>query len=272
VIVAARDSGGTTPISLREIQTQLLSLDAELIVVAPAGSREATLAAGSGRLITLPGDPLVPDLWRAGLVASEADLVVFTIAQCVPEPGWLVALVSALDAGASAAGGPVRLGSRRPEVAAVYFLRYSPYFLPFATHDSGEVPGDNAIYRRSAIDRVAGSWSHGFWENEVNAALRRRGERLVMDPRPVVRLRTGGGVGAFCRQRYRHGKVFGAWRRSSGAGQWRALLAPLVPLVFLARIARRVRPNERGALVASLPFLLLYLVCWTAGETAGLLR
>ncbi|GIW06879.1 MAG: hypothetical protein KatS3mg060_1684 [Dehalococcoidia bacterium] len=271
MIVAARDAGAVTAESIHAICREASSLRAELVVAAPTGSREATLAVGVGKLVTCDGDPLVPKLWKAGIEASSGELLVLTIAQCVPEPGWLAALVSALEPDCAAAGGPIVLRSRRPAVAAVFFLRYSPYLLPFQRHDVADVPGDNAIYRRSAIATVADRWEHGFWENEVNAALRSRGARLVLDLRPATALRTGGGVWAFCRQRFRHGRVFGAWRAATG-GRWRAVLAPLVPLLMLTRIVRRLPTADRITFVLSLPFLVTYLCAWTAGETIGLLE
>ncbi|MFN8532424.1 MAG: hypothetical protein U0556_02620 [Dehalococcoidia bacterium] len=268
VVVAARDSGARTTNALRAIQTEVQGLTAELIVVAPAGSSEARQASLLGRVLTVEGDPSAPELWRVGIVASHGELVVTTVSGCTPSPGWLAALIGALGPDAAAAGGSFRLGSRRATVAAVYFLRYSPYQLPFDRHDADEVPGDNAVYRRSAIDAVAGSWRDGFWENEVNVALRTRGERLQLDPRPVTTLVTAGGFFVFCRQRFRHGVRFGEWR----GGRWRALLAPVGMARFLLRITSRVRPGDRGLYLQSLVVLKLYLVCWTAGEVVGLLR
>jgi hypothetical protein len=215
---------------------------------------------------------VVPVLWKAGIDAATGDVLALTIAQCVPEVGWLPALVSALAPDSAAAGGPIVLRSRRPSVVAAYHLRYSPYRLPFGRHEVRDVPGDNAIYRRAAIDAVAETWRDGFWENEVNVALRARGEPLVLDPRPVTALRTVGGAATFCRQRFRHGCAYGAWRGASGAGRWRAALAPVVPVVMLGRIVRRLAPADRASFVRALPWLALYLAAWTAGETAGLLR
>jgi hypothetical protein len=271
VVVAARDAGGVTREALHAVGREAAGLDAEVLVVAPSGSREAELARDVAPVLEVAGDPLVPDLWKAGIDATTGELVAVTIAQCVPAPGWLPALVGALDPLSVAAGGPVVLRSRRPVVTAAFYLRYSSYRRPFSRREALDVPGDNAIYRRSALDAVRDVWRHGFWENEVNVALRARGETLVLDPRPVVALRTVGGFRAFWRQRVRHGRVFGAWRAATGAGRWRAVLAPLVPLGMLTRIVRRVPSGERLRFAVALPFLVAFVLAWVAGETIGLL-
>lgn len=271
VVVAARDAGGVTREAVEAVRREAAGLDAEVVVVAPSGSREAELARSSAVVLEVAGDPLAPELWKAGIDATTGDVVALTIAQCVPAPGWLPALVGALDPLCVAAGGPVVLRSRRPGVVAAFYLRYSSYLRPFARREALDVPGDNAIYRRAALDEVREVWRHGFWENEVNVALRARGEILILDPRPVIALRTVGGFRAFCRQRFRHGRIFGAWRAATGVGRWRALLAPLVPLVMISRIVRRVPNGERLRFAVALPFLAAYLLAWVAGETTGLL-
>lgn len=277
VIVAARDAGSTVLPCLYALKPQIEALGAQLLVVAPHASVEAYYATPLAHVLEVAGDPLVPNLWRAGILATSSELVALTIAQCEPAPNWLELLMEALDEGSVAAAGPIDCDSDKPENAAVFYLRYSTYLTPFPRHDAEDIPGDNAIYRRAAIEAAAASWQHGFWENEVNAALRKAGKRLVMDPRPVVRLRTGGGPYAFMRQRFRHGVVFGRWQASQGASKLRVLAAPIVPFVFLRRVIRRVRSKPahqgtRGGLVAALPYLAGYLAAWTAGETVGLLR
>ena len=258
--------------ALHCISREASALRAEVIVAAPAGSREADLARGGAALVEVPGDPVTPVLWKAGIDAAGGDLLALTIAQCVPQPGWLPALCNALAPDSAAAGGPIVLGSRRPSVVAAYHLRYSPFRLPFDRHEARDVPGDNAVYRRTALEAVAEAWRDGFWENEVHVALRARGEPLLLDPRPRTALRTVGGAAAFSRQRFRHGRAYGAWRAATGARRVRALLAPLVPAVMVGRIVQRLTPADRPLFVKALPFLALYLSAWTAGETLGLLH
>jgi hypothetical protein len=116
----------------------------------------------------------------------------------------------------------------------------------------------------------------GFWEPVVHREFRRRGWRLALVPGAVVRYRQSHGVLGFCAQRYRHARYFAALR---AAGQpmarrlVRAVAAPLVPPLLLWRIAGRVREKGRHGreLAQALPPLLLFLVCWAAGEASGYL-
>lgn len=220
----------------------------------------------------MTGDALVPDLWKRGIDVTTGEWVAVTTAQCVPDGDWVESLLASIDPEVDAVGGPIEPGSTGPVETAVLLLRYSPYLLPFDRHSAVEVPGDNAVYRRSAIENVKERWLQGFWENEVNAAMIAAGDTLVMDPRPVVRHSFSGGIAAFCRQRFRHGKEFGA--RRSSQGRWRAVFAPAVPGIFLVRILRRIRARGdlRARFLPALPALLLFLLAWTAGETIGLLR
>jgi hypothetical protein len=242
------------------------------LCVAKAGSPEAAIAAEIGPCLSVEGDVLVPDLWADGIRATRSVWVAVTTAQSVPDPNWIESLIALLEDGIDAAGGPIEPGTASPIETAVHFLRYSPYLLPFEQRKVRDVPGDNAVYRRSAIEAVSAAWPGGFWENEVNSAMILNGATLVLDPRPIVRHRYSGGIGAFMRQRYRHGIVYGVSRSKNG--RWRAALAPAVPAIFIARILRRIhgRPDLRSRFLPSLPALLLFLCTWTAGETVGLLR
>ena len=85
-----------------------------------------------------PGDPPTrrparPELWRDGLLATDADLVAFSTAQMIPRRGWLAALVDRLRSttGAAGVGGPIEPGrASRATDRAVALLRYSGYFPP----------------------------------------------------------------------------------------------------------------------------------------------
>ncbi len=72
---------------------------------------------------------------------------------------------------------------------------------------------------------------------------------------------------------YHHGRLFGG-RRVLGRGFWvrlaRALLAPVVPPLQLARIAARVLLGPRsGQMIVTLPPIMLLLGAWALGEGVG---
>lgn len=95
---------------LSALETQGGSVPFEVVVVdAAADPRVAEVADRFpvARLVR-SADGLGPGAARnLGVEAARGELVAFTDADCVPEPGWLSAAVGALDSGARMVGGPV---------------------------------------------------------------------------------------------------------------------------------------------------------------------
>jgi hypothetical protein len=147
---------------------------------------------------------------------------------------------------------------------------------PVPSGPTHEVAADNAVYRRDVLDRYPGAWQTGFWETEVHARFRANGCAILLDPRIVVVHRHSLSPLTFSRQRFFHGRVFGAARFGAApiiTRAIRALAAPAAGATLTARIVGRVfaRRRHRARLLASAPYLAWYVACWTAGETAGYL-
>src|SRR5204862_204722 len=62
------------------------------------------------------------------------------------------------------------------------------------------------------LDRTRELYRDGFWEPEVNRALRAEGVRLWHDPDVVVYQGRSAGFGSFFRQRLEHGRAYGRQR------------------------------------------------------------
>jgi len=229
------------------------------------------------RLIVEPPSALIPELWEAGIRQSAGEIVAITTAHCVPGRDWVARIIQAHEAPVPAIGGAVENDESAGLVDwAVYFCRYSRYMLPFPEGPAPEIPGDNASYKRASIDRYPGVRRHGFWEPAVHAELRKAGLELWLVPSIVVRHKRSFGFFGFLKQRFQHGRQFGAWRASSLTRSGRALyiaLSPAIPFALLARIVRQVlgKRRHRGKLFASLPVLALFLLAWTGGELTGYL-
>ena len=244
------------------------------------GSVEACLAALEGQLdgaeVIVPDRPgaLVPELWRDGIDKASGSIVALTISPMRPASDW-VAQVRALLAEHDVVAGAIDPGEGLRLVDwAEYFCRYSRDMRPFAARENPEIPGDNCAYRRELLDRTRELYRHGFWEPEVNRALRGQGVKLWHDPALVVLQGRSAGFGAFMRQRFVHGREYGRLRgRRFGAGRNVAgvVLAVVVPFVLVARTARDVfsRGRLRGRFLSSLPVLLAYDGAWAAGEAMG---
>ena len=217
---------------------------------------------------------LVPEQWRDGIDDAEGDVVCLTISVMRPADGW-VDTARRLAADADAVGGAIEPGDDlRLRDWAEYFCRYARDMLPFAARETVDLPGDNAVYTRAALAATRDVYRDGFWELEVNRALRDKGYRLWHSPELVVYQGRSAGFGPFMRQRLVHGRKYGR-QRGTRFSTARNLVgvpaAAVVPAVLLARTFREVfsRRRLRLRLVAATPLLLAYDVAWAVGEAAG---
>jgi len=280
VVVAALDSAPDVGRCLRAIASQVAGRPIEILLVAnPAHARaaDAARAIPEVTLVVAPIAGLVPDLWALGIQHARGVIIAVTISGCVPAPGWIDAMLDAHRGSDAAVGGPIVQDARAGFADwAVCFTRYGAYFPPLPATAVPEVPGDNGSYKHDALapdlDAIA---RMGFWEVEVNAALRSRGASLRMDPRMTVTHTHSYGVAAFCRQRWIHGRRFGAERAARlglGARLARVAAAPVTLAVMLARAGGHARrAGSTGRFVMAAPIVTLFYAAWLAGESAGLL-
>jgi hypothetical protein len=146
--------------------------------------------------------------------------------------------------------------------------------LPFAGHESVDLPGDNAAYRRDVLEHARHLYRDGFWEPDVHRFLHQRGAALWHAPELVVRQGRSAGARAFARQRLAHGRVYGAQRGNAMSATRNlagVLGAPLVPPLQIARVIRETqrRRRLRGRLIAALPLIVVFDFAWAAGEALG---
>ncbi len=219
-------------------------------------------------------DLLVPEQWRDGIDTAEGEIVCLTISVMRPAADWLET-ARRLSAQAAAVGGAIEPGAGlRLRDWAEYFCRYARDMLPFEPRETVDLPGDNAVYRREALLAVKDTYRDGFWEPDVNRALRDRGYRLLHSPELVVYQGRSAGFRAFMRQRLLHGRAYGRQRGAHFSRSRNAVgigAAVLVPVVLLARTAREVfsRGRLRGRFLLALPVMVAYDVAWATGEAAG---
>lgn len=235
------------------------------------------LLAGKARIVCGAADDLVPHLWRDGIRAAQGRSVALTTSDFIPDANWVAALRCADTAGTPGIGGVI---DNDPAASAlnwaVYFLRYSAFAPPQAAGEVRDIAADNAVYSRAAILKQADLLDAGFWEPAFHARFRANGAGVRIDP--AIRVVHHGleSAGGFIRHRFAHGRRYGTDRAAAGSlPKAIALLAasPLVPAVTLARIIGRVaaRGRYRRALLRSAPWLIVFVLAWSAGEALGYL-
>ena len=275
VIVGSVDAAGSLGECLSALAETCAGIDAEILVVDASDDDSADVARSfpGVRVICLPAGTLVPALWGAGLREARGRVVAFTIAQCLVDAAWARALLDGIAAGAVGVGG--RLGVRRGTGAtgrATFYLRYSAWL---ATPDgpAHEIAGDNAAYEHQALRSVRESAGAPFWEIEAHARFRALGRALVVHPGATAWFSDETPLGTMAARRFAHGRHSGAFRVRSGIRtRWQMVLgAPLVPLVLLVRVGRRVAraPGHALGFVSSLGAFLVLATAWAAGEAIG---
>lgn len=281
VIVAAQDAGPNLERCINALIPQIPPGEMEIIVVDGSRRKDVRARLGSNCAITIlhgPSQPNVPQLWTAGIQASRGRIVALTIENCVPAADWVEQMLKAHDGTWVGVGGAIEMAPQNGLVDwAVYFSRYSNYMLPFESRFLDDVAGDNCSYKREALEPVRSLANGGFWETFVHEDMRRRGERLLSAPAPVV-IYFGGLTGfRFLRRRFIHGRYFAARRSREFTGPQRIMRAAgsfLVPLLLVRRIAARVWRNGRHRMkfLMTFPVIAAFVVAWAAGEGVGYLE
>jgi hypothetical protein len=217
---------------------------------------------------------LVPEHWRDGIDAASGDIIALTIAQMIPAPDW-IARIRSLHQTYDAVGGAVEPGpALRAFDWAEYFCRYARDMRPFPARETLDLPGDNAAYKRDALDGVADVYRHGFWEPFVHRRLARDGIIHWQDPQLIVRMTRSAGLSAFTKQRYSHGRQYARDRSaafSTGRRLVGILAAPAVPFLMTARVLRLVLRKRRYRMraLAVVPLMLWFNFAWAYAEARG---
>jgi len=274
VVVAVKDGAANFPRLLEALAGR--SDDTEVLICsagpAPSIEPEETVLT-----VSLPVETLVPHLWSEGIARARGTAVALTTAEFVPSADWLQRLHRADLKRWAGVGGAI---DNDPKASArnwaVFFLRYSAFAPPLPAGETNEIAADNAIYDRAAIIEYPDLLREGFWEPSFHRRFRAAGRKLMLDPDLVVVHHGTVSPANFSRQRYLHGRAYGAERAQCGTlGRNLGLLAlsPLVAPLLLARVISRMakRPAYRAKLLPAFPWLVRFTLAWATGEAAGYL-
>ena len=280
IVIGSQNARPTIRECLTELENQRSTADIEIIVA--DNSTDGTVKIIQAefpkvRIVKCPVSYFVPQLWEAGINDSRGEIVALLAANCIPQMDWAASILKAHEDPYPGIGGAIENdGSGGLVEWAVYFCRYSRFMLPFSEQTVKDIPGDNASYKRWALDRCKNVRRDGFWEPMIHSELRKDGFQVFLKPTIVVNHRLTSTIWMFLRQRFWHGRQFGSDRASKIGGIQRimfVLLSPLLPAVFIIRIGREILAKKRHTtqFILSLPILALLLMSWAAGEMSGYL-
>ena len=157
---------------------------------------------------------------------------------------------------------------------AEYFCRYSRDMRPLQGHETLDLPGDNAAYKRAVLEPVRDSYRGGFWEPFVHRRLAKNGVVHWQDPALVVSMARSTGFAAFTAQRLSHGRQYGR-DRGRGFSTARRVVgisaSPVVPFLMTSRVFRLVlrKRRYRGRAIAALPLIFWFNSVWAFAEARG---
>jgi len=275
IVVAAPKASPTLGECLDALASQVRGRNIEVLVPAAtaAGVQLVRERFPQFTVIAVPASSLLPDLWGAGVARARGRILALTSSSCTPDQGWVEVILQAHLEYHSAIGGTIDIASHSGLVAwALYFIRFS-VFMPPLEAGPADVCADNGSYKRAAIaDQLAWIDAHGFWDHEVNERLHAQMRSRWRDPHMLVTCKQAAGG-----SRERFGHALGRLRAAQFDHRRRALQllkTPALPGVYLARIARTVfrARRHRLAFVLSLPLIAWYLMCWSAGQSLGLVQ
>jgi glycosyltransferase involved in cell wall biosynthesis len=283
VVIGAQNARGTITDCLNSVLGQTNGVNAEILVA--DGSTDGTDQIvqkdfPNVLLIRAGRENLIPHLWGIGMERAQAPLVALTTGHCIPSRSWLENIIKQASQNKEYAGigGPIAPSDALPPRDwAVYFSRYSAFMPPTIEGPVKDIPGDNAAYRKDALDRCWLERENGFWETIFHHALHLQGEMIYMTPQVEVRLgRTDSATDYFV-TRFKHGVHYGSTRpNNTGLVRLvRIFAAPILMPYLVLRIGRRVarrRPDWLGRYVTALPWLLFFMTGWSLGEIWGYLN
>lgn len=217
------------------------------------------------------------DVLRAiGLRLATAPIIALLEDHGTPSIGWCPAVIEAhRRSDAAVIGGAVENGVDRILNWAVYYCDFGRYQNPVPEGDVEFASDSNVSYKHDALMSVKERWYKAFHETSVNWELRRRGEKLMLDPNMIVhQTRRKLRFVSALNERYVWGRSFAGTRAVEVSGLKRLVFAALsfvLPFLLTLRILGHGLGKGRflKELTFALPLIFFLQIFWAMGEFVG---
>jgi hypothetical protein len=207
---------------------------------------------------------------------ANSEIIAIIEEHCLAAPNWLEQAISAYAGGEyGVVGGPVvDHAYKRLRDWVVYFCEYNNYLPPWRQGEWHDVGSANIAYSRAVLLKYRDLLGAGYWEAVLHPRLLADGVKFRAAPEMVVHHRGPFDYGYYLQQRYWFSRAFAGARARTMPLSKRliyCLASPVVPLLLLARIAKRVgaRRCRVSKFVQSIPLLLPVVTIYVAGECVG---
>jgi glycosyltransferase involved in cell wall biosynthesis len=278
VVLAAYEAGP----ALEKCITSLLQQDSgsavpEIIVASTAGEDANTLAAKYPSVRFLHFAQRLPKsaLLKNAIAAASGEIVAVTEPDCWFPPGWAKRLQCAHQSEFPVIGGAVTYGGDDSASGWACFLADYGAFLPSEEpRTSSLLAGNHISFKRGILAAVSACWERGYDKTFVLWELQDRGVRFLFEPGLVVCCAPDPEPRRFARKYYANAREFAAARATAFSMARRVAHiagSPALPFLLLYRRLRAIWTKRayRVRLLRSLPFMTIFVLCWSAGELSG---
>lgn len=217
----------------------------------------------------------IPELRAFGMLRAKGEIVAITEDHCIAPPDWYMQILRAHEQDCQAAGGAIENAATERIIDwAVFFCEYLRYMNPIHEGMTWDIPGNNASYKRPALEAMHDLLVGGYWEGFWHARLKERNLPMYSSPAMIILHKKNFGFLEFLSQRYHYGRSYAGMRNEICTPAKRLfyiLFSPLLPPLLVYRMARLSFAKKRfeKELIRSIPFLLIFSCFWALGEWMG---
>lgn len=193
IVVIARNEEDHIDSCLRAALREADSVDAAEIVFVDCGSTDKTLEVALEfpvKVVKMSHDGILTAAAarEVGLMNCAGESIVFVDGDCVLEQGWTRHAIDALEHDAEAAGVMGSLDDAYVDAYGSVSKGDQWFCTPNSSPTEVDTLGGNAVYRRSALDKVGGFNPHirSLEEQELCYRLRKAGYRVLCLPHKMA--------------------------------------------------------------------------------------